>query len=593
MITANLLQNQLLGDATPKGTGKKNAAADDLLLTGQGGYNSFQTMLSGLNVSPLMAAQAIGKILATAAAETKGTGNILPETVSSVDLITALKSLTPEQLAALNIDADKLAGDFAASAAGETNTLSILKSLSTFDIASGETPETFTVVDDPKLAAALSALATQLKAVQVQNGSVIANTDIETQTSIMLAQMSGKPVILTTENVEDVIQKIQSGQQTITIANVDGDGFQTLKKLAFADIAPFLTQPRTVRIDSKSVMKVAQGPSFLQDGQIDDTALTSIAGLVPVFVKAQDGTLKPMLADGAALAKIAAQTSGLSLTTAQHAAALVQLQAASQQATNAAGVATDGTATAPLVDAAQGKNFAAMLQGAATSGTHANGATPLMVTVTPANAASRGFESVATGLDNGLSDPATFDLSTVFDDALRIHADQTLPANSSTALIASRGASQMHPSTHLVSIALQRAGQEAANGQLGERQFVIQLDPPNMGRLKIMLDFANNNTVKAKLLAERPETVSMLQKDSATLEKALQDSGFDTSATGAITFDLADNNSFSQNSGGGSGQQNGGSKDNSEDGTDFATIENMMAMFYDPETGLTHVNIII
>lgn len=221
---------------------------------------------------------------------------------------------------------------------------------------------------------------------------------------------------------------------------------------------------------------------------------------------------------------------------------------------------------------------------------------PLLVTVTPmvpAAAQQAAVTQTAKGLENGLAEISEFDLSSAFDDALRVHADQTIPANSSSTLIAARSAGSAHPSTHLISATIQRAMGEMPAGTLGERQFVIQLDPPNMGRLKITLDFIENNKVKARLLAERPETISLLQKDAAVLERALQGSGFDASAPDSLSFDLGDSGDFSQGFGGGAGGHEGKGKDKSEDGTDFATIENVMQVFVDPDTGLTHINIVI
>lgn len=566
MINSALLSNTVIGDNGSKVSGKKTSQGiNDLLLAGQGGYASFQTLLTGIGGSPVMTAQALTKMLATAKAQ-KTSDGLLPETVVTADLVTALKSLSPEQLAALNIDADKLAGDFAMTdMALEGSTLGILQSLSTFDLSVTGDTESFTIIDDPKMAAALAALAAQLNAM---------NANAAAPVPVQLVSMTVTGV---DGNAREM--KIETTAGTISIANLDADEFQALKKLAFSDIAPFLTQPRTVRLDNNSVVKLAQGPSFLTDGQTDATALTAISGLVPVFVKAQSNATGLNTASSA-------PSPVAGLTPAQHALALLRLQAGGDKAV------TDDT----MLAASDGKAVPAgtLLQNIAkTLNTAASSGTPLMVTVTPANAASRGFETIAKGLDNGLGDPMAFDLSTVFDDALKIHADQTMPSNSSTSLIAAKGASHAHPSTHLVSAVLQRAALDASNGQLGERQFVIQLDPPNMGRLKITLDFADNNTVKAKLLAERPETVSMLQKDQALLQRALNDSGFDTSANGAITFDLADNGTFTGGNNGQSGQENRGKHDENEDGTDFATIETLMPVFVDPVTGLTHVNVVI
>ena len=47
------------------------------------------------------------------------------------------------------------------------------------------------------------------------------------------------------------------------------------------------------------------------------------------------------------------------------------------------------------------------------------------------------------------------------------------------------------------------------------------------GKVSIDVEFSKDASVKAHSVVE-PETLAMLQRDSHTLEKALQDSGFDT-----------------------------------------------------------------
>ena len=74
--------------------------------------------------------------------------------------------------------------------------------------------------------------------------------------------------------------------------------------------------------------------------------------------------------------------------------------------------------------------------------------------------------------------------------------------------------------------------------------FTLQLDPADLGRLDVELKFHRDGSVQAHLSADRPETLAMLQKDSAHLERILQQAGFDTK-DGALSFDLrqqSDNN---------------------------------------------------
>lgn len=600
MANATLSINQLLGSGAAA-KGKKIAAFNvgDALLGAGKNAADFHALLASLG--KLQASSGtVGKILEASTIEAttgakNGTGILADGPISlTPEFLATLKSLTPEQLETLKLNAAVDTSEL-----GDT-TLGILDSLSTFGFDNGEVPEFFTVVDDPKLAAALANLAAQVKMLQIatakQNGTEVPSTavfTIEKPREASLSEDMSNFGAIGFADFKTAFEQLQGKPaETITVSNAEGDAFDLLKKLAFADLAPFLTQPRIVRIDSRNVMKVAQGPSFLNDEGTDATAMTLLSGLVPAMPKAADVT------------PATAQTASIP-TTAQAKAAPVATALLGQTAGNIPAhhpaAAAFKTALDKAADGQTGEAAPEIAAGTpAMANTGAQVRVPVMQTATPqpvtltANAAvARGFSHVAKGLDNGLLESGEFDLSNAFDHALRVHADQTQPANSSTSLISARAASAAHPSTHLVSIALQRIASDMPAGTMGERQFTIQLDPPNMGRLKITLDFIENGKVKAKMLAERPETVSLLQKDAAVLERALQGSGFDASAPDSLSFDLADSGDFSQGFGGGNGGHEGKGQDKNEDGTDFATIENTMTIFVDPDTGLTHVNVMV
>jgi flagellar hook-length control protein FliK len=65
----------------------------------------------------------------------------------------------------------------------------------------------------------------------------------------------------------------------------------------------------------------------------------------------------------------------------------------------------------------------------------------------------------------------------------------------------------------------------AARSQAGAKQFDISLDPPELGRVEVRLTVDAAGKAQAHLVAERPETVQMLQRDSGTLTRALKESG--------------------------------------------------------------------
>lgn len=78
------------------------------------------------------------------------------------------------------------------------------------------------------------------------------------------------------------------------------------------------------------------------------------------------------------------------------------------------------------------------------------------------------------------------------------------------------------------------------------KQFTLQLDPPELGRVDVKISFGKDKTVKAVLTIERSDTYAMLQKDSQFLERSLQGTGLDAKA--GLEFSLANKeHDFNQN----------------------------------------------
>ena len=67
----------------------------------------------------------------------------------------------------------------------------------------------------------------------------------------------------------------------------------------------------------------------------------------------------------------------------------------------------------------------------------------------------------------------------------------------------------------------------------------IRLRPNELGRIEIKLNVGNDGTVRAMVTADRPETLDVLKRDSAGLEKALQDAGLKTGQD-SLSFSLRD-----------------------------------------------------
>jgi flagellar hook-length control protein FliK len=87
----------------------------------------------------------------------------------------------------------------------------------------------------------------------------------------------------------------------------------------------------------------------------------------------------------------------------------------------------------------------------------------------------------------------------------------------------------------LAGLAIEIAGKALA----GKNRFEIRLDPPELGRIEVRLDVDRDGNVTSRLTVERVETLDLLRRDAAGLERALQDAGLKTSENG-LQFSLRD-----------------------------------------------------
>lgn len=94
-------------------------------------------------------------------------------------------------------------------------------------------------------------------------------------------------------------------------------------------------------------------------------------------------------------------------------------------------------------------------------------------------------------------------------------------------------AARMAPAHSLQMVGVQLA--RNANARI--ESMTLRLDPADLGQLDIRLKFGNDGKVKAHLVAEKPETLAMLQRDATHLERTLQQAGVDLDDN-AISFDL-------------------------------------------------------
>ncbi len=388
-----------------------------------------------------------------------------------------------------------------------------------------------------------------------------------------------------------------SSQITASLESMNLEEFGAFKQMAFADLAPFLTQAKTVDMGDGKIMKITQGPAFLSKDSSDSVA-QGLEGLMVMLVPVQQTAAQ------AASAQAGLQAAQTTIPVQNHATGQGFSDAADLLAQAAAGGA--GQVAEGEVDG-EGRP----VKGAASSGflgmvgkmTQGLSGTQQQSTVQSAllgssalNPAGQGtsaahmlvFENIFNqhGMD-GAHDPALLDPTI---DGGLIKADLQSPAFKASTLVHTRAAGYPHPTTQGVA---QHITAMASKTPQGDRQMRLHLDPPELGNVMIQIKFGKDNTVKAHLVAERPETLSLLQKDSASLEKALQDAGLDVSGD-SLSFDLqqgSGENEFGDFKGGNNGQ-NGNDAAEIEDNAP-ALIETQMTVFVDPQTGQQRVNMMV
>jgi flagellar hook-length control protein FliK len=79
----------------------------------------------------------------------------------------------------------------------------------------------------------------------------------------------------------------------------------------------------------------------------------------------------------------------------------------------------------------------------------------------------------------------------------------------------------------------------AAKAMEGKNRFEIRLDPPELGKIEVRLEVHRNGEVTSRMIADRPDTLDLLRRDAAGLERALQDAGLKTAGNG-LQFSLRD-----------------------------------------------------
>jgi len=94
----------------------------------------------------------------------------------------------------------------------------------------------------------------------------------------------------------------------------------------------------------------------------------------------------------------------------------------------------------------------------------------------------------------------------------------------------------------------------------GVRRLEVRLNPAELGRVEVKLDVANDGRVIAVVSAERQETLDLLQRDSRSLERGLQDAGI-RADSGSLNFTLRQQERQAWSGGGGGAERRIGAAD--------------------------------
>lgn len=159
-------------------------------------------------------------------------------------------------------------------------------------------------------------------------------------------------------------------------------------------------------------------------------------------------------------------------------------------------------------------------------------------------------------------------------------------------LLNTAAAGQSHPATQTVALSLTKFAQKGVEGE--SDRYRLQLDPPEMGRLDIEMEFIDSTKIKAVVAVEKPETLALLQRDVNSLIKAMQDAGFEGMSQNDLSFNLSqDNNAGEHANRNGNGFENAFQSGDEIVEGDLHVIESEMSIIIDPVTGQKHVNMLV
>ncbi len=218
-------------------------------------------------------------------------------------------------------------------------------------------------------------------------------------------------------------------------------------------------------------------------------------------------------------------------------------------------------------------------------GNHANGAVDSAARGTTHNGSA--LQGWPFSMDGSLL--SSLDGVQAFNEELGQHTpystNATQMGNLTSLISQSQGAGHTHPASQMVAVSIQKAVGKGENTNL-----TIQLDPPELGRVEVRMSFTKDKSLKTTIIAEKPETYMMLQRDAQMLDRMIQEMGLESD--GGVNFELAEQGfDFDQDNQRGGGHDKGGTGAGGAEDSETEIIETTMTWLVDPETGHMRYNI--
>lgn len=149
--------------------------------------------------------------------------------------------------------------------------------------------------------------------------------------------------------------------------------------------------------------------------------------------------------------------------------------------------------------------------------------------------------------------------------------------------------SYQNPVTQMVNVNLLRG----IHGKMSA--MIVQLEPVELGKVEIRLKLNGKDGAKIHMTVDKIETLSLLQKDSALLERTLREAGIKTDET-SLSFDLRQENpGFGQREAFNNMMDQSGHKGHQDDesGMDMPSIAAQLAIQSTTPIGASGVNIMV